>query len=174
MPMTPHGAFHWNELNTWSVDKAKAFYGEALGWEYEAHPMADGGTYTLCKAGETMVAGIFELKPDMGLDGVPDHWFAYIAVDDIDARPRQGGGCGRRDRPPGLRRAWGRPLRHRQGQRRRLHRLDHPGRRGLTAGGARQSTFIRMAAAGCTTTVNQLTLPHFLKAGLGAFGAARD
>ena len=86
MPITPHGAFHWNELNTWSVDKAKAFYGEALGWEYEAHPMADGGTYTLCKAGETMVAGIFELKPDMGLDGVPDHWFAYIAVDDIDAR----------------------------------------------------------------------------------------
>ena len=85
MPMTPHGAFHWNELMTWSVEKAKAFYGETLGWQYETHPMADGGTYTLCKAGETMAAGIFEMKPDAGFDGVPDHWFAYVAVDDIDA-----------------------------------------------------------------------------------------
>ena len=84
--MTPHGAFHWNELNTRSVDQAKAFYGETLGWQYESHPMADGGSYTLCKAGETMVAGLFEMKAGAGFDGIPDHWFAYIAVDDIDAR----------------------------------------------------------------------------------------
>ena len=86
MPITPHGAFHWNELNTWNPDKAKAFYAETLGWHYESHPMADGGTYTLCKAGETMAAGIFEMKPGAGFDGIPDHWFAYVAVDDIDAR----------------------------------------------------------------------------------------
>ena len=86
MPMTPHGAFFWNELMTWSVDKAKGFYGETLDWQYVTHPMADGGTYTVCKSGEAMVAGIFEMKPDAGFDGVPDHWFAYIAVDDIDAR----------------------------------------------------------------------------------------
>ena len=84
--MKAHGTFFWNELMIWSVDKAKAFYEETLGWQYESHPMADGGTYTLCKAGETMAAGIFEMKPDTGFDGVPDHWFAYIAVDDIDAR----------------------------------------------------------------------------------------
>ena len=48
--------------------------------------MADGGTYTLCKAGEAMAAGIFEMKLGAGFDGVPDHWFSYIAVDDIDAR----------------------------------------------------------------------------------------
>ena len=84
--MTAHGTFFWNELMTWSVDKAKAFYADTLGWQYESHPMADGGTYTLCKAGEAMAAGIFEMKPDAGFDGVPDHWFSYIAVDDIDAR----------------------------------------------------------------------------------------
>ena len=84
--MTPHGAFFWNELNTWSVDKAKAFYGKTLGWHYESHPMADGGTYTLCKAGEAPVAGIFEMKPGAGFDGMPDHWLAYIAVDDVDSR----------------------------------------------------------------------------------------
>ncbi len=84
--MTPHGAFHWNELMTRNVDKAKAFYGETLGWQYESHPMADGGTYTLCKVGETMVAGLFEMEAGPAFDGSPDHWFAYIAVDDIDAR----------------------------------------------------------------------------------------
>ncbi len=86
MAMTAHGAFHWNELMTWSPDEARAFYAETLGWTYDAVPMAGGGTYTLCKAGETAVAGIFEMKPGTGFDGVPDHWFAYIAVDDIDAR----------------------------------------------------------------------------------------
>ena len=86
MPMTAHGTFFWNELNTWNPNKAKAFYQETLDWQYETHPMADGGVYTLCKAGETMAAGIFELKPDAGFDGIPDHWFAYIAVDDVDSR----------------------------------------------------------------------------------------
>ena len=33
MPMTAHGTFFWNELMTWSVDKAKAFYQETLGWQ---------------------------------------------------------------------------------------------------------------------------------------------
>ena len=93
MPMTAHGTFFWNELMTWSVDKAKAFYQETLGWQYESHPMADGGIYTLCKAGDAMAAGIFEMKPGTGFDGVPDHWFSYITVDDIDARlaGRRGG-----------------------------------------------------------------------------------
>ena len=84
--MTPHGAFFWNELMTRNVEQSKAFYGETLGWEYVQHPMADGGVYTICKAGETMVAGMFEMKPGAGFDGAPDHWFAYIAVDDVDAR----------------------------------------------------------------------------------------
>ena len=86
MPVTAHGTFYWNELMTRSLDKAKAFYQETLGWQYEAHPMADGSTYTLCKAGETMAAGMLEMKPGGGFDGIPDHWFAYIAVDDIDTR----------------------------------------------------------------------------------------
>ena len=67
MPMTAHCTFFWNELMTWSVDKAKAFYQETLGWQYESHPMADGGTYTLCKAGDAMAAGIFEMKPGTGV-----------------------------------------------------------------------------------------------------------
>ena len=36
------------------------------------------------------VGGMFETKPGMGLDHVPDCWFAYIVVDDIDARLEKG------------------------------------------------------------------------------------
>ena len=53
MPMTAHGTFFWNELMTWSVDKAKAFYQETLGWQYESHPMADGKAPTRSARPET-------------------------------------------------------------------------------------------------------------------------
>ena len=57
--------------------------------------MAKGGTYTLCKAGgRAIVAGIFEMKPGAGFDGMRDHWFAYIAVDDVDARVAGVGAAG--------------------------------------------------------------------------------
>ena len=86
MPDTRHGHFHWNEMNTWNVDGAKEFYGRTLGWSYEQFPMADGGDYTVCMADGEPVAGLFELRTGQGMDEVPNHWFAYIAVDDIDAR----------------------------------------------------------------------------------------
>ena len=71
---------------TRSVDKAKDFYADTLGWSYEPFPMDGGDNYTICKAGDKVAGGIFEMKPGMGMDGIPDHWFAYITVDDIDAR----------------------------------------------------------------------------------------
>ncbi len=86
MPTKTHGLFHWNELMTWSVDKAKAFYADTLGWSYQDFPMADGANYTVCMAGEEVAGGIWEMTPGTGMDGVPDHWFAYITVDDVDAR----------------------------------------------------------------------------------------
>ena len=95
MPETRHGHFHWNELNTWNVEDASEFYAKTLGWEYERFPMADGDDYVVCMSDGEPVAGIFQLRKDMGVDDVPNHWFAYIAVDDIDARlpgvPANGG-----------------------------------------------------------------------------------
>ncbi|MFQ5973749.1 MAG: VOC family protein [Alphaproteobacteria bacterium] len=85
--MSKHGHFHWNELMTWDAEKAKAFYADTLGWTFEAFPMPEGaGAYTVCKAGDDPVGGIMEMKPGTGFDGVPDHWFAYITVDDVDSR----------------------------------------------------------------------------------------
>lgn len=86
MPTQTHGLFHWNELMTWNVEKAKAFYADTLGWTYDSFPMAEGGVYTVCKADGEMAGGMMELTPGTGFDGIPDHWYAYITVDDVDAR----------------------------------------------------------------------------------------
>ena len=94
MPETRHGHFHWNELNTWNVEEAREFYARTLGWTFERFPMQGGGDYTVCMAGGEPVGGIFEICKGVGMDEVPDHWFAYIAVDDVDARLREVGGAG--------------------------------------------------------------------------------
>jgi hypothetical protein len=83
--MWQHGHFHWNELNTRDPKSAKAFYGEVVGWTFDEMPMDEGGTYVLCMEGGQPVAGIFEMNgPEFA--GIPTHWFAYLAVDDVDAR----------------------------------------------------------------------------------------
>lgn len=84
--MTPHGAFHWNELATWDAGKAKAFYADALDWTFEDMPMPDGGTYHVAMSGGQPVGGIFELSSAVAAEGAPEAWIAYISVDDVDAR----------------------------------------------------------------------------------------
>lgn len=81
--MFEHGQFYWNELITPEVEKAKAFYAQTLGWTYETMPMP-AGEYVLARQGENMAGGIMKTPPDMG--GAPSQWYAYIAVDDVDAR----------------------------------------------------------------------------------------
>ena len=84
--MTAHGAFHWNELMTRDVKKAKDFYKKTLGWTYEDMPMGDMyGTYTIAKSGGQMVGGMFKMEGPMFKD-TPDGWFTYIAVDDLPKR----------------------------------------------------------------------------------------
>jgi predicted enzyme related to lactoylglutathione lyase len=83
--MTYHGIFHWNELNTRDVEKAKAFYAQTIGWTYQGMPMG-GGTYWVAMVGDNMAGGIFDMNA-MGIPKeVPEHWMSYLAVDDIDKR----------------------------------------------------------------------------------------
>ena len=83
--MTKHGNFHWNELATRDVAGAKAFYAATLGWTFDDMPMPEG-TYTVAKAGDDMVGGIFNMPADdPKFEGMPEHWMAYISVDDVDA-----------------------------------------------------------------------------------------
>ena len=80
-----HGTFYWNELMTRDVDRAKKFYGQTIGWSFEAMPTPDGSTYWLAKMDDEPVAGIFDISgPEYGQ--VPESWMAYLAVDDVDAR----------------------------------------------------------------------------------------
>lgn len=83
--MAQHGHFYWNELMTRDVERAKSFYGTTIGWRFEAMPMEDGGTYWVCKDGAEPVGGIFDISQEH-FEGVPANWFAYLAVDDVDAR----------------------------------------------------------------------------------------
>ncbi len=80
-----HGKFHWNELVTRDVKKAKAFYADTIGWTYEGMPMGGNGTYWVAKEGGVPVAGMFDISgPEF--NGVPEGWMPYLAVDDVDAR----------------------------------------------------------------------------------------
>jgi uncharacterized protein len=91
--MTAHGHFHWNELMTRDIERAKKFYADTLGWTYEAIQSPDGSTYWVASAEGQPVAGIFDLNgPEY--DGVPESWMAYIAVDDIDTRLRKAAQAG--------------------------------------------------------------------------------
>ncbi|MEO1089973.1 MAG: VOC family protein [Pseudomonadota bacterium] len=83
--MIPHGTFVWNELMTRDVDAAKRFYEASLGWTFDAMPMPEGGTYWVASSGGSMAGGMMALDGPQ-FEGVPSHWFAYIEVDDVDAR----------------------------------------------------------------------------------------
>ena len=90
--MDSHGHFHWNELMTRDVEKAKKFYADTLGWTFEGMEMPDG-TYWIATIDGEPVAGIFDIS-NAEYQGVPESWMPYIAVDDIDARVRQAAQAG--------------------------------------------------------------------------------
>jgi predicted enzyme related to lactoylglutathione lyase len=90
--MTAHGSFHWNELVTRDVEKAKKFYGDTIGWTFDGMSMPDG-TYWVAKMGDAAVGGLFPIAGPQW-DGVPEHWMSYLAVDDVDARIKKAQAAG--------------------------------------------------------------------------------
>ena len=71
--MWSHGSFHWNELMTHDVARAKAFYAGTIGWTFEPMPMPGGGTYWIAKAGDKPAGGLFVMEcPD--LKDLPEQW----------------------------------------------------------------------------------------------------
>lgn len=80
--MNGHGAFAWNELRTPDVEKAKAFFGDTLGWSFESFPASET-PYWVAKAGDAYVGGLMDLDT---MPGAQPGWFGFIEVDDVDAR----------------------------------------------------------------------------------------
>lgn len=86
--MASHGKFHWNELMTRDVDRAKKFYADTIGWTFDAMPMPTGGTYWVAMEGSEPAGGIFDIS-GAEYEGVPEGWMSYLAVDDVDARVKK-------------------------------------------------------------------------------------
>ncbi len=104
--MSNHGKVWWNELATRDPEKAKAYYGAVMGWTFTAVETA--GTdeqrpyYIAMRPDGTPAGGVFTMAGPM-FDGVPEHWFTYIAVDDLTppsppARPRAASACANRSK----------------------------------------------------------------------------
>jgi predicted enzyme related to lactoylglutathione lyase len=86
--MASHGHFHWNELLTDDVERAKKFYAETIGWTFLPLPMENGDIYWVARLGDTPAAGFFPTNRP-GYEDVPERWMCYLAVDDVDARVKK-------------------------------------------------------------------------------------
>ena len=73
----------WIDLATSDTAKAREFYGELFGWQFEAGSQElYGGYITASKDGQP-VAGIMAKQEDQA--GIPDAWCTYLRTDDAAA-----------------------------------------------------------------------------------------
>ncbi|MGD9417293.1 MAG: VOC family protein [Verrucomicrobiota bacterium JB025] len=82
-PNVKPGTFGWNELMSSNPEAAKKFYGAVFGWVADTANVAPGVDYTMFKKDDVPVAGLLEIKPEMG--PVPPNWLAYVNSDDVAA-----------------------------------------------------------------------------------------
>jgi len=66
------------ELATPDLAKAKAFYGELVGWKFDDQHMGPDMIYSTFKPDSGPGGGAYSMP------GTPPGWLAYIGVDDID------------------------------------------------------------------------------------------
>lgn len=90
--MRTHGTFSWNELASSDAPRAREFYAEVLGWEFEEFDLP-GGAYWVAKAGDQLVGGIGGLET--GPAGTTTStWVSWVEVDDVDGRVERARGAG--------------------------------------------------------------------------------
>jgi predicted enzyme related to lactoylglutathione lyase len=77
------GARCWNELATTDVGRAKMFFAELLGWEYET----DDGGYVSIKNVGSLNGGMREHAEQER--GIPPNWISYFTVEAADEAARQ-------------------------------------------------------------------------------------
>ncbi len=86
-----HGALNWNELATPDMEASKKFYGDVLGWDFEAYP-GDIPYWLVVMDNKIDGDGTQDDKYNGGImplsrlpEGTPPFWGVYFAVDDADA-----------------------------------------------------------------------------------------
>jgi uncharacterized protein len=72
------GALCWNELVTTDVERAKSFFGELLGWEYET----DESGYTMIRNAGSLNGGIREQTDQER--GIEPNWLPYFTVESAE------------------------------------------------------------------------------------------
>lgn len=77
------GKFVWFECVTSDLEKAKAFYGEVLGWKVQPFAMGKD-SYDMILAGETPIGGFSRADKKE-----PAHWTSYLSVANVDATAKQ-------------------------------------------------------------------------------------
>ncbi|WP_255770037.1 VOC family protein [Pseudarthrobacter sulfonivorans] len=82
-PEISPGAPCWIDLMTSDIAKARQFYGELFGWEYETGDEEKYGGYTTARKNGKMVAGL--MQKDESQAGMPDMWSTYLRSDDAEA-----------------------------------------------------------------------------------------
>ena len=90
---------------TRDVEAAKAYYEGICGWVFETMPMGEMGDYHLGMRDGKPVVGMMDMTPMDHLKDVPEHWFTYLAVDDVDKAVEQTAAAGGRVMRP----AWDAP-----------------------------------------------------------------
>jgi predicted enzyme related to lactoylglutathione lyase len=86
------GEITWHDLLTSDVEAARRFYGDLLGWEFNAWEGSGDVEYPMIHVGEADHGGIAAIDPARG---TPPHWICYVRVGDVDAtilRAEQEGG----------------------------------------------------------------------------------
>ena len=77
----PLGAPCWIDLATSDTERARDFYGQLFGWNYQVGDEQYGG-YINCFLDEARVAGMMQNNPD---SGYPDGWTTYFSSTDAQA-----------------------------------------------------------------------------------------
>jgi predicted enzyme related to lactoylglutathione lyase len=88
------GALCWNELVTTDIERAKSFFGELFGWEYEL----DETGYTLIRNAGSLNGGMREQSEQER--GLEPRWLPYFTVDGADDAARQAERAGGRTLAP--------------------------------------------------------------------------
>jgi predicted enzyme related to lactoylglutathione lyase len=71
--------FVWHDLMTTDVEAAKKFYGDVVGWKFEAQMPS----YTVALVNGAGMGGIMATPPDA--KGMPPFWAGYVYTPDVDA-----------------------------------------------------------------------------------------
>jgi predicted enzyme related to lactoylglutathione lyase len=86
------GYFCWNELATRDMDKARDFYAEMFGWEYQKNEHSPSRYDMIMNAGRAN-GGIMEMTAEWG--DIPPYWGVYFSVtaaNDTAQRIKSAGG----------------------------------------------------------------------------------